>query len=176
MDIFDNVAKTAKNIGSSIYTSTKEQGELASLSVQKSAIEKKLNVFYAEIGKRYVEYMEKCDANSTFDVSDVLDAMKPQLDKLAEIKATLEEKDEAAKKTAEEKRLKKAEEEYENAKAQLDKALSMDVVTQEEYDEKMAIVQKKFDNREVLRKFGLQLDMGIISAEEYDEKVKKVLE
>ena len=90
MDIFEKTAKTvknasesvissAKNIGISLYSSTKEQGELAGLNVQKSAIEKKLTDCYTEIGKRYVEYIANCNSGTAFfNVADILESMQPE--------------------------------------------------------------------------------------------------
>ena len=51
----------------------------------------------------------------------------------------------------------------------------MEIVSKEEYEEKMEILQKRYDNYDELKRFEAQLDMGIITKEEYNEKVKKVL-
>ena len=65
--------------------------------------------------------------------------------------------------------------EFDSEKAKLDKALEMNIISSEEYDEKMVLVQKKLDNYEQLRKIDLQFEMGIIDQDEYTEKVNKVL-
>ena len=48
---------------------------MAGLKVQLDMINKKLEVYYAAIGKRYVEYVENVTTDSTFDVSDILENM-----------------------------------------------------------------------------------------------------
>ncbi len=175
MDMFEKATKVAKNIGTTIYSSTKEQSELASLNVQKSVIEKKLTDSYAKIGKRYVEYIDKCESGAAFDVSDLLEEMQPELDKLAEVSKAITEKEQQIKQGNEERALKKAQEEFDAEKKKLDKALEMDVVSKLEYEEKLAFAQRKLDNFDMLKKISMQLEMGIISRAEYDEKVKKIL-
>jgi len=182
MDMFEkvkevsgNVIGSAKIIGTSIYSTSKEQSELAGMKVQKSVIEKKLKEYYAVIGKRYVEYMDSADGSDTFDVSDILEEMQPDIDNLKEIIVTLANKEENAKKEEEERRQKKAQSDFEIDKAKLDKALSMDVISQKEYDEKLSVVQKKLDNYEQLRKIDMQLQMDIITKEEHMEKVNRLL-
>lgn len=174
-EVSENVIDSAKTIGTSIYKTSKEQSDLAGMKVQKSVVEKKLQEYYAIIGKRYIEYINNSDGNELFDVSDVLEEMLPDVDKLKEIVAAIAEKEESAKKEEEERRQKKAQSDYENAKAKLDKALSMDIISQEEYEEKLLVIQKKLDHHEQLRKINMQLQMGIITKEEYKEKVNKVL-
>lgn len=174
-EVGENVIDSARSLGTSIYSTSKEQSELAGIKVQKSVVEKKLQEYYAEIGKRYVDYMGHTDASEAFDVSDVVEAMQPELDKLAEIEAALEEKELNAKKMEEERRQKRAQDEFHEKKARLDKALSMDIISQEEYDNKLAAAQKKLDNYEQLRKIDIQLQMGIISQEEHSEKISQLL-
>lgn len=77
MDFFDKTSKVVKEIGNV----TKEQTELANLKIQKAAIEKKLESQYAEIGKRYVAYVADSFRTEQFDVSDVLEAINPDLEK-----------------------------------------------------------------------------------------------
>ena len=101
--------------------------------------------------------------------------MKPDLEKLEEMNTSLKEKEIEAKKDEEERRQKKALEEYEAQKAKLDKAMELDILTQEEYDEKLAVIKKKYDNYEQLRKIDMQLQMGIISKEEHKEKIKNII-
>ncbi len=186
MDMFEKATKavkevggtmfdSAKNLGTSIYSLSKEQSELAGLKVQKSVIEKKLQESYAEIGKRYVEYITTSDAEEAFDVSDVIAAMQPELDKLEEIAGAVAQREINSKREEEEKQQKKARDTYDAEKAKLDKALEMDIISPEEYDEKMTVVQKKFDNYVQLGKIDMQLQMGIISEDEYTTKIDNIL-
>ena len=51
----------------------------------------------------------------------------------------------------------------------------MDIISVEEYNEKVFIAQKKYENYETLRKYDMQLNMQIITKEEYDAKVNELL-
>lgn len=172
----DNVLHSAKNIGNTIYSSTKEQRELASLNVQKSVVNKKLNEAYAEIGKRYVEYIGRCESEAPFEVDDIIEQIQPELEKLTEIKEQIAEKEEQIKQGNEAKAQKKAQEEFDSVKKKLDKALEMDILSEEEYEEKLFSAQRKLDHYDELRKIEMQLEMGIISRTEYEEKVRNILQ
>ena len=172
-EVGDNVIHSAKNLGESLYNLTKEQSELASLNIQKSVVEKRLESSYAEIGKRYVEYVEKCDGGDAFDVSDVLENIEPELEKLADIKLQIDKKETTIREENEQKARKKAEDEFNAVKQKLDKAFALDILTAQEYNDKLEAAQKRLDNYDLLKKVEMQLSMGIISKAEYDEKVKK---
>ena len=171
----DSVINSAKNLGNSLYSSTKEQSELASLNIQKSVIERKLEDSYADIGRRYVEYIEKCEGGTAFEVDDILEKMKPELEKLEEVKGQIADKELQIKQNNEEKARKKAQEEFDVEKSKLDKAIELDIISEAEYQEKLAYAERKLDNYEMLRKIEMQLDMGIISKEEYKEKINNIL-
>jgi len=174
-EVGGTVIDSAKNLGNTIYSSSKEQSEIAGMKVQKSVIEKRLQESYAQIGKLYVQYVDKAEAESPFDVSDIIEGMKPDLEKLAEIEKTLADKELKAKEDAAEQRQKKAQAEYDAEKAKLDKAISMDIISQDEYDAKLLFAQKKLDNYDQLRKIDMQLQMGIITKEEHQEKIDALL-
>ena len=174
-EVSETVIDSARSLGTSIYNASKEQGELAGLKIQKAASESTMQEFYAQIGKRYYDYINNSEGHEQFDVSEIVEQMQPELEKLRKINNLLLDKELKEKKLEEERIQKRAKETYEADKAQLDKALQMEIITQEEYDQKMALVQKKFDNHDQLRKIELQLQMGIIDREEYEEKVSAVL-
>lgn len=175
MDFFDKATNIAKNVGSTIYNTTKEQSELAGLNVQLSAVEKKLTEDYAEIGRRYVAYIENCDTDDVFDVNDIVERMKPSLDKKADILAQITVKEQEIRTRCDERNRKKSQAEFDAYKKKLDKALELDVISDEEYEKKIAVAQKKLDNYSLLRKVEMQYEMGIITKDEYTEKVKDLL-
>lgn len=186
MDLFDKATKMAKDVGNSVKSTaatvgsnigsvTKEQSELASLKIQRKSLEKKLEGCYAEIGKKYVEYVSQSDVQSQFEVSDIIESINPDLDKMAELNQQINELMEKIRQNNLEREKKKAQDQFEQEQKKLEKALEMDVLSQEEYDEKLAFAQKKLDNSEQLRKYEIQYEMGIISAEEYEQKVKALL-
>lgn len=186
MDFFDKAAKKAKEVGSNVALTaasvgnaignvTKEQSELASLKIQKSAIDKKLDRLYAEIGRKYIDYTEACEVEDKFDVSDILENMKTKLEKISEINKQIESLESQIKQNNIEKELQKAQEQFDLEKKKLDKAMDMDVVTEAEYQEKLQKAQKKFDNYDMIRKIDMQYEMNIISKSEYDEKIANIL-
>lgn len=175
MDLFSKASRVAKSVGTSIYSSTKEQSELAGLRVQAAVVEKQLDTNYIEIGKKYMEYVQNCETDTVFDVKDIMEQMQPDLEKLAEIKLQIAEKEEEIKKNNQEREKKRAAEEFETVKKKLDKALEMEIITELEYSIKLDVAQKKLDNFDELRKIELQYEMDIITKSEYDEKIKSLL-
>ena len=109
-------------------------------------------------------------------MSDILDAINPDLEKVAEIAEQISQKDQQVRQHSMEKDRKKALDVLENEKRKLDRARDLDVITAEEYAEKLEKAQKKFDNFETLKKIQIQYEMDIITKEEYEEKVKNVLQ
>ena len=172
MDFFDKTTKVVKELSNV----TKEQTELANLKIQKAAIEKKLESQYAEIGKRYVAYVADSFRTTPFDVSDILDTINPELAKVSDIVEQMSQKEQQVRQHSIEKDRKKALEQFENEKRKLDKARDLDVISDDEYEEKLEKAQKKFDNFETLKKIQMQYEMDIITKEEYEEKVRNVLQ
>ena len=69
----------------------------------------------------------------------------------------------------------KAEESFEQEKGVLDKALAMEIISKEEYEQKLNIARKKVENFEEIKKIEQQFEMGIITKEEKDEKINAIL-
>ena len=124
MDFFDRTTKVVREIGNV----TKEQTELANLKIQKAAVEKKLESQYAEIGKRYVAYIADSFRTTPFDVSDILDAINPDLEKVSEITEQISQKDQQVRQHSIEKDRKKALDQFESERRKLDKARDLDVI------------------------------------------------
>ena len=172
MDFFDKTTKAVRDLSNA----TREQTELANLKIQKAAIEKKLESQYAEIGKRYVAYIADTFRTEPFDVTDILDVINPDLDKIAEIVDQVEQKEQQFRQHSIEKDRKKALEQFESEKRKLDKARDLDIISELEYDEKLAKARKRYDNFEMLKKIQMQFEMDIITREEYEEKVRNILQ
>ncbi len=176
MNLFDKTTRAVKEVGSTIGNATREQTELANLKIQKAAIEKKLESKYAEIGKRYVTYISDTFQVGAFDVTDILDEMNPDLEKLSEIVEQTTQKEQQVRQNSMERERKKAQEHFDSEKKKLDKARELDVISEEEYDEKLAKAMKKLENFDILKKIQMQYEMEIITREEYEEKVKNILQ
>lgn len=186
MGLFDKVAKTASNIGGSVAkaaanvgstasVAVQEQNELMAIKTQINVIDQELNSSYIQIGRKYVEYVIESGDMPGIDVSDVLKLIDPKLTKKQELEKQLIEleKEIKAKNVLREKQ--HYEEEYLAEKAKLDKALAMDVISQDDYDVKLAIAKKKVDNFEAIRKIEQQAEMGLITNEEKAQKIAQLL-
>ena len=175
-NVGNSVANTAANVGSNVGTSAQDNSEVAGLKMQINAIEQELDAAYLQIGKKYVDYVMKSGDMGNVDVSDLLRMMDPKITRKKELEAQLVEVEKRIKQSDLLREKGNAEQEFEKEKEKLDKALSMDIITQEEHDAKLSIAQKKLDNFEAIRKLEQQQDMGIISKEEYQEKLKALTE
>lgn len=182
MGIFDKAMKTAKNVGnsiggatanvgSSLGTSVQDNSELAGLKMQINVIEQELQAAYSQIGKKYIDYVIKSGEMPGIDVSDLLKLMGPKIEKKQELeKQVIElEKRMKEKDVLREKAL--AEQEFNTEKEKLDKALAMEIISQDEYNSKLETARKKVNNFEAIRKIQQQFDMGIITKEEMAAKI-----
>lgn len=169
-----SVTKTAANVGSSASVAAQEQTELVNLRSQVNVIQQELDAAYVQIGRKFVEYVMETGEMPGIDVSDVLKMIDPKMTKKIELeKKIIEiEKEIKQKDILREKAV--AEEEFQKEKAKLDKALGMDLLTQEEYDAKLAVAKKKVDNFEQIRKVKQQAEMGLITQEEMEAKLAEL--
>lgn len=185
MALFDKALKTAKNIGNSVANTAvnagstagvavQEQTELAGLKMQVNVIEEELNSAYAQIGRKYVEYVIQTQEMPQIDVSDTLKMAESKLEKRQELETQIIELEKQIKQKTLLREKEQAEEEYRNEKQKLDRALAMDVLTQEDYNSKLMVLQKKLDNFEAIKRTEQQFDMGIITREEKDAKIKEL--
>ena len=119
------------------------------------------------------EVAEESDEEPVFDVSDFLTIIKQDQAKKKELENQLAEVEKRAKQNALIREKTKAEEAFEQEKGVLDKALAMEILSKEEYEQKLNIARKKVENFEEIKKIEQQFEMGIITKEEKDEKIKK---
>ena len=171
-----SVANSAINIGASATTAVQEQGELVQLKSQINVIEQELDVLYAQIGRRYIDFVLETGEMPGIDASDLLKLMDPKMTKKMELeqKVIELEKEIKTKTILREKQM--AEEEFLAEKTKLDRALAMDVLTQDEYDIKLSIAKKKVDNFEEIRRVNQQAEMGLITKEEKESRIKALTE
>ena len=170
-----SVSKTAGKIGSNVTTASQEQAELVSLRSQINVINQELDAAYVQIGRKYVDYVVASGEMPGIDVSDILKLMDPKLtkkneleQKIIQLEKEIKQKDVMREKAA-------AEEAFLAEKQKLDRALGMDLLTQEEYDEKIASARKKVDNFEQIRRVEQQAEMGLITQEEKAAKLKELM-
>lgn len=115
------------------------------------------------------------DEEPVFDVSDFLTIIKQDQAKKKELENQLAEVEKRAKQNTLLREKTKAEESFEQEKGILDKALAMEIISKEEYEQKLNIARKKVENFEEIKKIEQQFEMGIITKEEKDEKINAIL-
>ena len=115
------------------------------------------------------------DEEPVFDVSDFLTIIKQDQAKKKELQNQLAEVEKRAKQNTLLREKTKAEESFEQEKGVLDKALAMEIISKEEYEQKLNIARKKVENFEEIKKIEQQFEMGIITKEEKDEKINAIL-
>ena len=115
------------------------------------------------------------DEEPVFDVSDFLTIIKQDQAKKKELENQLAEVEKRAKQNTLLREKTKAEESFEQEKGVLDKALAMEIISKEEYEQKLNIARKKVEKFEEIKKIEQQFEMGIITKEEKDEKINAIL-
>ena len=115
------------------------------------------------------------DEEPVFDVSDFLTIIKQDQAKKKELENQLAEVEKRAKQNTLLREKTKAEESFEQEKGVLDKALAMEIISKEEYEQKLNIARKKVENFEEIKKIEQQFEMGIITKEEKDEIINAIL-
>ena len=115
------------------------------------------------------------DEEPVFDVSDFLTIIKQDQAKKKELENQLAEVEKRAKQNTLLREKTKAEESFEQEKGVLDKVLAMEIISKEEYEQKLNIARKKVENFEEIKKIEQQFEMGIITKEEKDEKINAIL-
>lgn len=182
MAFFDKVTKAATNlgksavstaaaVGSNVGVAAQDQSELNALKMQVNVIEQELESSYMQIGRKYVDYVIASGEMPGIDVSDLLKLMDPKLTQKEELEKKIIALEKKIKDNGVLREKQAAEAEFLQEKAKLDKALAMDILSQEDYDQKLASARKKVDNFEAIRKIEQQYDMKLITKEERDAKI-----
>ena len=175
MSVGKSVAGSAAKVGSSVVSTTQEQTELVQLKSKVNVIEQELNASYVIIGKRFVDYVIESGEMAGIDISDLIPVIDPKLTEKKELEEKIVKLEKEVKDKAVLRDKQQAQEDFNKEKAKLDKALAMDVISQDEYNSKLSVFQKKLDNFEEIRKIEKQYDMKLISKEEKEAKMKTLL-
>ena len=187
MNILDKVTQKATNlgkstiksvakIGASATTVAQEQTELVQIKSQINVIERELDAFYVQIGRRYVDYVLETGDMAGIEAEDLIKLMEPNMAKKQELEIRVAELEKEIKRKTILRERQQAENEFLAEKAKLDKAFLMEIITQDEYDVKLAIAQKRVDNFEEIRRIRQQAEMNLITKEERDAKIKELTE
>lgn len=169
-DMDDAEPETAENEAAEVTESSEVIDE-----VKEEAIDEVKAEAAAETVDEAKEEAADEDEEPVFDVSDFLTIIKQDQAKKKELENQLAEVEKRAKQNTLLREKTKAEESFEQEKGVLDKALAMEIISKEEYDQKLNIARKKVENFEEIKKIEQQFEMGIITKEEKDEKINAIL-
>ena len=173
--IKDSLSKTANDIANNIATTSMEQDEINKINKEINSLNSEIDAAHTQVGRRFVEYVIETKEMPGIDVSDILKALDPKLSRKKELENELIQIQKRLKDQMIIQEKAKVEQEYIREKEKLDKALAMDVISQEEYSDKLSIYRKKLDNFEQIKKIDQQCNLGIISREERDYKINNLL-
>lgn len=185
MSFFDNLVNNGKALGNQISNAmgnaanqtgvdAKNSAERTSLEMEIATLNNELDKSYLLIGHKYVEHLIITEKDPEIDIVDVLKLMAPKLKKKKELEdklAALEKEDKEQHIIAQKLEF---EREYQEQKAKLDKALTMDIITEEEYKNKLMVYKNKVDHFDEMRKIKAQYEMGIIDASEMHMKLRAI--
>ncbi len=169
------MGKSAKNVINTTATDSKEKSELSEIKKELAAIEVDIENGYTHIGSKYVEYLIASGEAPCIDIEDTLKSLEPKFERKEELNAKMVEIEKRKKDRTllQEKTIVEGKVKEEIAK--LDKALSMELITQEEYDAKAGKLRKRIENFEAIKKVEQKYDLGIITAEEKDAEIELLL-
>ena len=170
-----NMANAAIKMGSNAGTAVQDNTEIANLKMQINSIDQELNASYAIIGRKYAQYVAESGDMPGIDVTTVLKEIDPKVTRKEDLEKQLVDAEKRVKDANLLRDKRQAEEEFEAEKSKLDRALSMDVINQDEYNLKFATAQKKLDKFEEVRNVQAQFDLGLISKEEMNAKISQLL-
>ena len=143
--------------------------------VKAEAADETIDEVNAEDPAETIDEEKEVSEEPVFDVSDFLTIIKQDQAKKKELENQLAEVEKRAKQNTLLREKTKAEESFEQEKGVLDKALAMEIISKEEYEQKLNIARKKVENFEEIKKIEQQFEMGIITKEEKDEKINAIL-
>ena len=173
--VASNVGTGAINVGSNVGTSVQGNSEIAGLKMQINTIEQDLDASYATVGRKYVGYVLESGDMPGIDISDMMKLMQPKIDKLKELQEKLAEAEKQVKNADILREKEKAEKEFRAEKEKLDRAKQMDLVDEDEYNQKLSVAQKKLDNFDKIRKLQTQLEMDLITRDEMNKQIEELM-
>lgn len=171
----DSISKTASNITSNIATTSMEHSNLARINKEVDTLNSEIDSACTQIGRKFLEYVIETNEMPGIDVTDILKVLDPKMSRKAELEKEIIEIQKRLKDQMIIQEKARLEEEYRREKEKLDKALAMDVISQEEYDKKINQYRMRLDNFEQIKKIEQQYELGIITREEKEIKINKLI-
>lgn len=186
MGLFDRVVTSAAGIGSAFTkgagqvlgkstVEAKEAAKIVAVKADITAVEAEVETAYVAIGRAYVETAMAGKPICDIGCAATLKALEPKLEKLMALKKELTELEKALHNSQILQERQLVQNEVDEAKARLDKAKAMGVITDADYTARLAKEMKKLDCFEELRNLKMQKEMGLITDDEMQKKVEALL-
>ncbi|KMT21898.1 hypothetical protein [Clostridium cylindrosporum] len=170
----ESISKAATNAVNTVVTASKETAKINSLKTELTAINGELDAAYKQIGEKFVEYVLTTNEMPGINVENILKLMEPKLEKKKELEIELIEIEKRLKDQVIIQEKAQLENEFRQQKETLDKAIAMDIISQEEYNSKIEQFRRKIDNFEAIRNVKKQHELGIISYDELHMKLREL--
>ena len=171
----DSITKAATDVTNNISVVNEEQRNLSKINTELSTLNKEIDSACTQIGRKYLEYVIENQEMPGIDISDILKALDPKMSRKEELEKEVIEIQKRLKDQTIVQEKNAAEQDFRRQKVKLDKALAMDVISQQEYDEKILVARRRVDNFEQIKKIEQQYELGIISESEKNMKISQLL-
>ena len=173
-DFGKSAINTTANVGSKVGAAAQDHSELNALKMQLNVVNQELDASYIQIGRKYVEYVIATNEMPGIDVTDILKLMDPKLTQKEDLESKIIALEKKIKENDVLRAKEAAEAEFIQEKTKLDRALAMDILSQEEYNAKLSSARKKVENFEAIRKVEQQFEMKLITKQERDAKLAQL--
>jgi hypothetical protein len=170
----ESLSKAATNAFSTVVVSSQDNTKMNLIKTELTEINAELDATYSLIGKKYVEYVSETNEMPGIDVKELLILMEPKLEKKNEFETQLIAIEKKIKEQAFTQEKERYENEFKSQKEILDKAKEMDIISKDDYAEKLKQYTKKRDNFQAIRNIKKQYELGIISYEELQMKLREL--
>lgn len=182
MAFFDNLkimtesfAKTANNIANQVSTTAREQENMNNIQKEMGVLNSEIDAAYTQIGRKFVEHVIETKEMPAIDVSSILSMLEPKMSRKSELELELIEIQKRLKDMQLIQEKNRLEDEFRIEKEKLDRGLAMDILTKEEYDQKVNQYRKRLDNFNEIKKIEQQYEMGIINLQEKNVKINFIM-
>ena len=186
MGLFDRIKTTASGVGASLATGVgqiagkatveaKEAAKITAVKADIAAVQAEIDTAYTAIGKAYVDAAVAGKEVSDIGAGPTLKLLEPKLEKKMELEKELIALEKALgdSQILQERQI--LQRELDAQKEKLDKAKAMGVISDEDYNAKLAEAGKRLEHFEDIRKLDKQKELGLLTQAEYDAKVKALL-
>ena len=186
MGLFDNVKRQAKIAGNSLASAAsatynnaavarQAQDEINTIRREIDVIQTELDNAYIQIGRKYVEYIQQTNEIPEIGAGSILTIVDTKLTRKEELTAQLIEKQKRINDQFDMQEKAQLEALFAAEKENLDRALAMAVINQEEYDAKLKQLRGRIDHFDEIKRINQQKEMGLITAAEKEAKINALL-